>query len=343
MFSRVDAHPKNPGAYVLTYPKTYGDLAMDQITGLGAYLKHTYGTKPLKYFTSLARDRYDTMTWDEVNNRPRSKIESELQAIADTADSIPWMIDASKLPGQKSETLETLATNRPRRGQDTDGDSIYHRNKNNIKEGDSIADDSSIGSITTAASAATTNSTRVKLANVCSALRNMDMMAVPEHLRMKDPDACAAMAAFFQSQVSNLLGDPPQEGQTMIVTGNPEIIDLAQTSQENDLTDEEEEEEEADGKPSAKTNSQQDEEDPEDAMDESEGSGNKTTLHSSNSFEDTEQFAKKHATSKSSTSEEKDPDTTTRMDFDKKNGNSPPDDATTTATEPSKHDGSEAP
>ena len=240
LFVRVDLHYQNPGTYVFTYPSKYGPVATDKVHGLGAYLKHKYGPRVMKFFTGIARKRFDEMEWDTENNRPISAYEKQLTAVIDNSHNIPWLNRDSVVAAKPPESLEELAQDRPQRGQDTDGDSIYHRNQSGQLDGDSIADDSTIGSITTVGTAVTTNSTRVRLANVTHAVQNLDL-DVGKRFGIKDPETCAEMMAFLKEQIDGAVVGRTIDTSAMEEedgTEEPETIDM--TDELMDTDDDEE-------------------------------------------------------------------------------------------------------
>jgi hypothetical protein len=92
LFLSVDAATRHSdrGSYVITYKVDNAEEAEEKLKHLLSYFINDHGDSNTLWFLPTAIERADGMKWDEVNNRPISAFEEELDGILDD-DDLDWV------------------------------------------------------------------------------------------------------------------------------------------------------------------------------------------------------------------------------------------------------------
>jgi hypothetical protein len=92
LFLSVDAATRhsNRGSYLVTYKVDNAVEAKEKLKHLLSYLVHDHGDSSTLWFLPSAIERADGMKWDDINDRPISTFETELDGILDD-DDLDWV------------------------------------------------------------------------------------------------------------------------------------------------------------------------------------------------------------------------------------------------------------
>jgi hypothetical protein len=114
------------GSYVLTYTVDNASEAEEKVKNLLSYLTRSYGDSVMYWFTAAAIERAEHMKWDDVNDRPITREEMDLDDLLD--DDMDWvanMDDVALSFGAKTEidislvrpSLSSKVSNNPLAGE----------------------------------------------------------------------------------------------------------------------------------------------------------------------------------------------------------------------------------
>jgi hypothetical protein len=137
------------GSFVVTYTVDNAEEAEEKLKNLLSYLVNEHGESATYWFSSTAIERADSMKWDEVNKRPITVDEMDLDELLD--DEMDWMANMEEADiSFKTKTVEvTLArpsllqhkvSNNPLNGE-VDSVLTFHQGVSNLPS-DMDGDDS---------------------------------------------------------------------------------------------------------------------------------------------------------------------------------------------------------
>jgi len=137
------------GSFVLTYTIDNAEEAEEKTKNLLSYLVNEHGESATYWFSSTAIERADSMKWDEVNKRPITVDELDLDELLD--DEMDWMVNMDEADiSFKNKMVEvTLArpsllqhkvSNNPLNGE-VDSVQTFHQGVSNLPS-DMDGDDS---------------------------------------------------------------------------------------------------------------------------------------------------------------------------------------------------------
>jgi hypothetical protein len=97
---------------VVTYKFDNAEEAEEKLKHLLSYFIHDYGNSSTLWFLPTAIERADGMKWDEVNNRPISAFEEELDGILDD-DDLDWVANLEEADKTLKATKVEVSLKRP--------------------------------------------------------------------------------------------------------------------------------------------------------------------------------------------------------------------------------------
>jgi hypothetical protein len=111
VFLAVDAAVRHSdrGSFVVTYTIDNAEEAEEKLKNILSYLVHEHGESATYWFNPTAIERADIMKWDEVNNRPITVDELDLDELLD--DEMDWVanMEAASISFKNTQVAVTLA------------------------------------------------------------------------------------------------------------------------------------------------------------------------------------------------------------------------------------------